>query len=117
MLQVLGQHLAQMVLIDDQQLAGELPPQGSDHPGADSVRSGRLRRTAQNPDSLRCELGAGGTGELARAALIRNLTEAARSPRSIRKLRAACVARVPSGWAVIPARRARRVSCSMTIGA
>jgi hypothetical protein len=47
--------------------------------------------------------------------LIRNLTVATRWPRSITRLRAACVAREPSGFAVIPARWARRVLCSMTI--
>ena len=36
--------------------------------------------------------------------LIRNLIEAARWPRSIRKLRAACVVRAASGFAVRPAR-------------
>jgi hypothetical protein len=36
--------------------------------------------------------------------LIRNLTEVARWPRSIRKLRAACVVHEPSGCAVMPAR-------------
>jgi hypothetical protein len=50
-LQILGQRPAQMVLIDDQQLVQELPPQGPDHPFADRVRSGRLRRAAENPDS------------------------------------------------------------------
>jgi hypothetical protein len=35
--------------------------------------------------------------------LIRNFTEAARWPRSIRKLRAACVVHAPSGCAVTPA--------------
>ncbi len=35
--------------------------------------------------------------------LIRNLTEATRCPRSIRKLRAACVVQEPSGFAVMPA--------------
>ena len=47
--------------------------------------------------------------------LIRNLTVAARWPRSIRRLRAACVVHAPSGLAVMPARQARRVPCSMTI--
>ena len=36
--------------------------------------------------------------------LIRNLTEAERWPRSIRKLRAACVVHAASGFAVMPAR-------------
>ena len=36
---VLRQHLAQMVLIDDQQPVEELPAQGADDPFADGVRS------------------------------------------------------------------------------
>jgi hypothetical protein len=47
--------------------------------------------------------------------LIRNLTEVARWPRSIRMLRAAWVVHAPSGFAVMPARWTRRVPCSMTI--
>jgi hypothetical protein len=66
-LQVLGQRPAQMVLIDDQQLAGELPPQGPDHPFADRVRSGCLRRAGENPDAICLEHGVEGSGELARA--------------------------------------------------
>jgi hypothetical protein len=65
--QVFGQRPAQMMLIDDQQLVEELQSQGPDHPFADRVRSGRLRRAAENPDSFRCEHGVEGTGELARA--------------------------------------------------
>ncbi len=41
--QVLGQHPAQVLLIDDQQPVEELPAQGADDPLADRVRSGRLR--------------------------------------------------------------------------
>ena len=40
--QVFGQHLSQVVLVDDQQLVEELPAQGADDPFADCVRSGRL---------------------------------------------------------------------------
>jgi len=36
--------------------------------------------------------------------LIRNLSETARYPRSIRRLRAACVVHTPSGLMVMPAR-------------
>ena len=36
-LQVFGQHLAQVVLIDDQHPVEELPPQGADDPLADRV--------------------------------------------------------------------------------
>jgi hypothetical protein len=49
--------------------------------------------------------------------LIRNLSEAVRWLRSIRMFRAACDVHAPSGLAVMPARRARRVPCSMTIRA
>ncbi|HUY50383.1 MAG TPA: hypothetical protein VMV92_32530 [Streptosporangiaceae bacterium] len=66
-LQVFGQHPAQMVLIDDQQPVQKLAAEGADHPLADRVRSGRLRRAAENPDSFRGEHGVEGGGELAGA--------------------------------------------------
>jgi hypothetical protein len=65
--QVLGQHLAQVVVSDDQQPVEKLPAQGADDPLADRVRSGRLRRAGQDPDALGGEHGVEGTGELARA--------------------------------------------------
>ena len=89
--QVLGQHLAQVVLVDNQQPAGELSAQGADESFAYGVISGCLRRVGENPDPFRGEHGVEGTGELACPVLIRNLTEAARGPRSIRTLQAACV--------------------------
>src|ERR1035438_8891263 len=138
MLKVLGQHLPQMMLIDDQQPVEEFPAQGADDSLADRVCSGRLRRAGENPDAVRLEYGVEGAGELAGAipdqkldrsralprrsmhpawntgskqpvtwparSLIRNLIEAARCPRSIRKMRAACVVHAPSGFAVRPAR-------------
>ena len=42
--QVFGQCPAQVMLVDDQQLVEEFAAQGADHPFADGVRSGRLRR-------------------------------------------------------------------------
>jgi hypothetical protein len=65
--QVLGQHPAQVMLIDDQQPVEDLPAQSADHPFADRVPSGRLRRAEQDPDALRGEHGIEGTDELARA--------------------------------------------------
>jgi hypothetical protein len=59
--QVFGQHLAQVVLIDNQQ------PQGAYHPFADSVCPGRLRRAGENPDARCREHGIEGISELARA--------------------------------------------------
>ena len=84
--QVFGQYPPQVILIDDQQPVEELPAKGADHPLADRVRPGRLRRAGENPDAVRSEHGIEGLSE---RSLIRNLTEAARWPRCIRKLRAA----------------------------
>src|SRR5260221_7650311 len=53
--QVLGQYLAQVVFIDDQQSVEDLPAQGADDPFADRVRSGCLRRASENPQPLRGE--------------------------------------------------------------
>jgi hypothetical protein len=64
--QVFGQHLAQVVLIDDQQPVEELPAQGADDPFADGVRSGCLRWAGENPDAFRREYSVEGASELAR---------------------------------------------------
>jgi hypothetical protein len=53
MRQVLGQHLAQVVLVDDQQPAGDLAAQGADDSLAGGVRCGCLRRAGENPDAFR----------------------------------------------------------------
>jgi len=47
--QVLGQHLAQVVLIDDQQPVEELPAQGADDRFGDRVRSGAERYIPVRP--------------------------------------------------------------------
>ena len=65
MQQVLGQYLAQVVLVNDQQAAGDLPAQGTGHPFADGVRSRRLRWAGENPDGVRLEHGVEAAGELA----------------------------------------------------
>lgn len=115
--QVFGQHPSQVMLVDDQHPVQELPPQGASNPLADRVRSGRLRRADQDPDALRGEHASKELVNWPARSLIRNLTEVARWPRSIGKLRAACVVHAPSGLAVTPARWTRRVLCSMTISA
>ena len=102
--QVLGQHLAQVVLVDNQQPAGELSAQGADESFAYGVISGCLRRVGENPDPFRGEHGVEGAGELGARSLIRNLTGAARWPRSIGRLRAACLVQALSGLAVMSAR-------------
>ena len=53
MLKVFGQHLPQMMLVDDQQPVEQLPAQGTDDPFAGGVRSGRLRRAGKDPDAIR----------------------------------------------------------------
>jgi len=65
--QVLSQHPAQMVLVDDQRPVEDLAAQGTDGPFADRVRSGRLRRAGENPDAFRFEHGVEGVSELAGA--------------------------------------------------
>ena len=102
--QVLAQYLAQVVLADDEQPAGDFVPQGPDDPFADGVRSGCLRRAGQNPDAGRQEDGVEAGGELAGAIPDQELTPVVRGPGSIRKLRAVWVVHAPSGFAVIPAR-------------
>jgi len=42
-----------------------LAAQGADHPFADGICSGRLRRAGENPDARCCEHGIEGLGELA----------------------------------------------------
>jgi hypothetical protein len=66
-LQVLGQHLAQVVLADDQQPVEDFAPQGPDDPFPDSVRFGCLRRAGQNPNARPQEDGVEAGGELAGA--------------------------------------------------
>ncbi len=65
--QVFGQHPSQVVLADDQHPVQKLPAQGADHPFADRVRSGCLRRAGQDPDALGEERSVERAGELARS--------------------------------------------------
>ena len=64
-LEVLGQHPPQMVLVDDQKPVKDLPAQGTDHRFAGRVRSRRLRRAGEDPDGFRREHGVEAAGELA----------------------------------------------------
>jgi hypothetical protein len=102
--QVLGQHPAQMVLINDQEPVEELTTQGADDPFVDRVRPGRLRRAGQDPDSFAVNTASKEPVKWPARSLIRNLTEAARRPRSIRKVRAPWIVQAPSGFAVMSAR-------------
>src|SRR5208283_6218593 len=62
-LKVFGQHLSQVVLVDDQRPVEEFPAQGAEHLFAYRVRSGRLRRAGQDPDALCGEHGVERAGE------------------------------------------------------
>jgi hypothetical protein len=93
-----------VVLIDDQQPVEELAAQGADHPLADGVRSGCLRRTGENPDPFCLEHSVEGTGELACTIPDQELDRSRELAQIIRKLRAAGVVHAPSGFAVMPAR-------------
>jgi hypothetical protein len=62
--QVLGDHLPQVVLVDDQHPVEQLAAQGADHPLADSVRPGCLRRAGENPGARCREHGVEGGSQL-----------------------------------------------------
>lgn len=63
--QVLSQHPAQVLLVNDQQPVEDLVAQGADHPLADRVRPRSMRRADQDPDAIRGQHGVEGVGELA----------------------------------------------------
>jgi len=83
-LHVLGQYLAQMALVDDQQPVGEFSPQGAYDSFADGVRSGRLRGRARTLMPSAANRASKESVNWPARSLIRNLTEAVRWPRSIR---------------------------------
>jgi hypothetical protein len=86
--QVFGQYTAQMVLIDDQQPVEKPPAQGADDPFADSIRSRRLRWAGENLIPSAMNTASKEPVNWPARSLIRNLTDSAPEPRSIRKLRA-----------------------------
>jgi hypothetical protein len=104
MLQVLGQHLPQVMLIDDQQVVEEFTAQRADAPLADGFARGACGGLARIRMPSAWKTASNESVNWPARSRIRNLTEAARWPMSIRKLRAACVVHGPSGGAVMPAR-------------
>jgi hypothetical protein len=104
MLKVFGQHPSQMALIDDQQPVEKFPAQGTDDPFADRVRSWRLWWAGENLMPSAWNTASKEPVNWPARSLIRNLIEAVRCPRSIRKLRAAWVVHAPSGFVVRSAR-------------
>jgi len=86
--QVLGQHPAQLVFMDDQQPVKDPPAQGADHPFADRVRSRRPRRAGEDPDALRLEYAVEGGGELAGA--VRNCLQVGPVRRDAASISASC---------------------------
>ena len=103
-MQVLGQDLARVALIKDQQPVEQFASWGPDHPLAASVGSGCLRRTDEDVDAFGGDRGVEGVSELAGAVPDQELDGIRAVAGSIRKLRAAWVVHAPSGWAVMPAR-------------
>ena len=97
-----------VVLIDNQQPVEDFPAQGTDHRFADRVRSRRLRRAGENPDACR-EHGVEGAGELACAIPDQELDRGRELPGVDQEIAGCCVVQAPSGFAVMPARWARRV--------
>ena len=66
-LQVLGQDLAQVALVEDEQSDEYLAAQGADHALADRIRLWRLRRAEKDPDTRSGEHGVERLRELAAA--------------------------------------------------
>ena len=97
-MQVLGQDLARVALIKDQQPAGQLASQGPGHRLADGVGSGCLRRADEDVDAFGGEHGVDGVSELAGAVPDQELDGIRAVAGSIRKLRAAWLSmRRPDG--------------------
>src|ERR1035441_1678626 len=103
--QVLGQHPAQMMLADDQQPAGDLAAQGAMIGSQIAFALGACGGLARILMPSAVNTAPKAPVNWPARSLIRNLTEAARCPRSIRTLRAACVVHAPPGLAVMPAIR------------
>ena len=111
---VLGQHNLKLALVEDQHPIQQLAAHGADPAFGDGVRAGRAYWGAQDPDGFAGEHGVEDAGELAVAVRIKNLNPAARSPRSIIRLRACWATQAPVGFAVTPSKCTRRVACSTT---
>jgi hypothetical protein len=80
--QVLGQHLAQVVLIDDQQLVEDLAAQGADEPLADGIALGACGGLATIPTPSAANTASNDAVNWPARSLIRNLRQVARRPRS-----------------------------------
>ncbi len=99
---VLGQDRPQMSLAEDEHPVGDLRP-GSEHESFRvSVRAGAPGRdfTASIPASARTA--SNDAVNCPARSRTRNRKPAARSPRSIRRLRICCTVQGPSGFVVIP---------------
>ena len=97
MRQILGQDLAQVVLTDDKQPVEEFPAQVPIILSQIAFALGACRGLARILTPAAMNTASEESVNWPARSLIRNLTEAARCPRSIRKLRAACV-EAPPGW-------------------
>ena len=104
MLKVFGQHPAQMALIDDQQPVEKSAAQGTDDPSQIAFALGACGGLARILMPSAWNTASKEPVNWPARSLIRNLIEAVRRPRSIRKLRAAWVVQAPSGLAMMPAR-------------
>ena len=109
------QYHREVALSGDQELVEAFPAERADEAFRDRVRPWCPYRGADDPDVGTGEDGVERGGELCCPGRgIKNRNWLARSPRSIRKLRACWVTQDPVGWAVIPARCTRRRPCSIT---
>src|SRR5437773_1555234 len=105
----LGQDVAQVPGVDDEDPVQGLPAYAAHPPFHDRVHSRRLRSGQQDRNTA----SKASVNSRSRS-LIVNLISAARSPSSISRLWACCATHVPVVWAVIPRTCTRRVVCSTT---
>jgi hypothetical protein len=111
---VFGQHVFEVVAVEDQYPVERLAAEGADPSLGDRVRPGRLHRCAEDADALAGEHGIKDAGELGVAVPDKNLKLATRSPRSISRFRACWATQAAFGFTVVPRRWTRRVACSTT---
>ena len=113
-LDVLAQHRREVARSGDQEMVEAFTAQGADEAFRDRVRSRCPTGVRMMRMSAPAKTASKAAVNLLSRSRIRNRNRAARSPRSMSRLRACWVTQAPVGWAVIPAMCTRRLPCSIT---
>src|SRR5258708_9795839 len=110
---VLGQDVAKMLLAEDQHVVEAVAAERPDEPLREKVRLRRPDRRLDHPRAVPGGDAVERRGELA-VPVTDQEPELARSPRSMRRLRACWTVQAPAGWAVMPRTCTVLVWISMT---